>query len=57
MKQGQVVMIYKDPITRKQREGKAKLLAQVQVLDDGLETWKVSFIKDGFVTTREVNGK
>lgn len=56
MEKGQVVMIYKDPITQKKREGKAKLLSLIQVRGDGLATWKVRFIKDGFMTTREVKG-
>lgn len=57
MKQGQIVMIYKDPITQKKREGKAKLLARIQARDAGLTTWKVRFIKDGLITTREVKDK
>ena len=60
MKKGDVVMIYEDPVTELKPEGKAELLKLIS--DDGLltqksslQTWKVRFLDDEMVTTRNIN--
>jgi hypothetical protein len=49
---GQVVMIYEDPVTELKPEGKARLIVREGVGRNGLETWKVRFIDDGFTANR-----
>ena len=51
MKQGDVVMIYDDPITKKKREGNATLIEKLTE-DTSQEYWQVRFIDDGYVTGR-----
>lgn len=51
MKQGDTVMIYHDPITKKKPEGKATLRSKVSE-DISSEYWKVRFVADGFFTNR-----
>ncbi len=46
MKKGDVVMIYKDPITEKEPEGKARLVKK-QHESDYSEFWQVAFVEDG----------
>ena len=50
-------MIYYDPITEKDPEGKAKLLRRIKSLTDNLEMWEVRFLDDGLTTTRIVKRK
>ena len=59
MKKGDVVMIYSDPITEKEKEGKAKLLECVSDRSDSCATeyWEVKFLTDGFITHRFIKKK
>jgi len=46
-------MIYLDPITEKEKEGKAKLLkCIISRKGEITEYWKVKFLSDGFVAER-----
>ena len=59
MKKGDVVMIYIDPMSEKEKEGKAKLLECVSNRGDNCATeyWEVKFLIDGFVTHRFIKKK
>jgi hypothetical protein len=47
MKRGEVITIYKDPITRKKVEGEAKLVRRLNIMsDENLELWEVHFTGD-----------
>lgn len=55
MKKGDVVEIYKDPMTMMKLEGKAKLLSFIKPIPDfGLEYWRVKFLSDGMIVDRTV---
>ena len=49
-------MIYYDPITEVEEEGKAKLLEYVST-GSATEYWEVKFLTDGFVTHRFIKKK
>lgn len=51
MKQGDVVMIYEDPITKQQPEGKARLREKL-AHNSNREYWVVRFVGDGSVVGR-----
>ena len=53
MKQGDIMVIYDDPITKQKPEGKAKLLKKIKS-DFNQEYWKVEFLSDGFISGRWV---
>ena len=55
MKVHETVIIYKDPITEQDPEGKAVLLHKIGNIGDGLERWKVCFEgEDGEVYERTI---
>jgi uncharacterized protein with PIN domain len=58
MKKGDIVTIYKDPITRKKPEDKAELLKLLEAArhpnDLDLQRWSVKFVSDGFVAERSI---
>ncbi len=49
----QVVMIYKDPLTRQQPEGVARLVRAVGKPAQGVQKYMVNFLDDGPDTTVE----
>ena len=53
MKQGDIVMIYEDPVTKEVEEGKVEL---IRLLHAGIraERWKVRFLSDGYVCSRTI---
>jgi len=46
MKKGDIVTIYRDPITKTDPEGDAKLVKHLSTLGDGCEFWLVHFTDD-----------
>jgi len=54
MKNGDIIKIYYDPLTKKDFEGEAKLIKKLPFNGDN-ELWQVKFINDGFVCDRFVN--
>ena len=59
MKPNDIIEVFEDPITRKNSEGKAKLLKCLNSdmeLRDGrqLEYWEVEYLDDGFTTGRVI---
>ena len=51
MKKGDKVMIYLDPITKKEREGEAVLIEK-KIADETMDYWLVRFIDDDFEADR-----
>jgi len=51
MKKGDVVTIYKDPITKKKPEGEAWLVEKMRE-DFDQDFWLVRFTDDGYITGR-----
>ena len=57
MKKGDVVSIYEQPLTETKYEGEARLVSFIQVLNTGVELWRVKFIDDDQVVSRAVKIK
>ena len=54
LKQGDLVMVFSDPVTCKELEGNAGLKKRQRANGDGSEYWQVTFEEDGFTCLRTV---
>jgi hypothetical protein len=48
LRKGQLVEVFKDPITRKCSEGKARLVEDTQIRNGPLEFWWITFVDDEY---------
>jgi len=55
IKIGQVIAIYKDPITKNRKEGMAKITRIIGKPTDNLQLCEVKFTDDGFETLRTID--
>ena len=57
LKQGDLVMVFCDPLTCEELEGNAILKKRLRDNGDGSEYWQVTFEEDGFTCCRTVWAK
>ena len=56
MEKGDIVTVYRDPVSRECPEGKAKLIKEINpdMGPGALSFWRVHFLDDNFITERVV---
>lgn len=56
MQKGDIVTVYRDPVSRECPEGKAKLIKEINpnMGPAGLSYWRVRFLDDNLLTERVV---
>lgn len=55
LEKGQIVMVYQDPITCQTKEGKAKLIRNLNQNHPKQEYWQVEFLEDNYRCPRWIN--